>query len=75
MKVKVKRKMATIDNWCLCATSKLMNTNAALDMITMEISENPNLKFDMVKIGETEVTITLRQLLVLENQVGKMVLL
>ena len=56
MKVKVKRKMATIDNWCLCATSKLMNTNAALDMITMEISENPNLKFDMVKIGETEVT-------------------
>ena len=56
MKVKVGKRIATIENWTLCATSKLMNNNVALDMITMEIAENPNLKFDMIKFNERNVT-------------------
>ena len=51
MKIKVKNGIATIENWRLCATSKFMNTNVSMDMITMDIAENPNLKFDTVRMG------------------------
>ena len=56
MKIKVKNGIATIENWSLCATSKFMNTNVSMDMITMDIAENPNLKFDTVRMGNNEVT-------------------
>lgn len=56
MKVKVKKGIATIENWSLCATSTIMNNLVALDLITMDIAENPNLKFDISKMGRREVT-------------------
>ena len=54
MKVKVGKRIATIENWTLCATSKLKNNNVALDMITMEIAENPEKadKLNDMKIGD-----------------------
>lgn len=55
MKVKARKRIATIENWSLCATTSLKNTAVALDMITMEMSENPNLKFGVSKMDDKEV--------------------
>lgn len=54
MKVKVGKRIATIENWTLCATTSLMNKAVFLDMITMEMTENPNLKFN-ISMGTDDV--------------------
>lgn len=55
MNIKVKKKMPTIENWVLCATTSMMNIAVSLDMITIEMIKNPNLKFDTFKCRDDEV--------------------